>query len=56
MSTEEDRGNMNIVAGIDLGTQSLKAVLYDYEQKRIVAQASCPLDLILRSAAWLCPS
>ncbi|UTC58134.1 xylulokinase [Treponema sp. OMZ 305] len=37
---------MNIVAGIDLGTQSLKAVLYDYEQKRIVAQASCPLDLI----------
>lgn len=46
MSTKEDRGNMNIVAGIDLGTQSLKAVLYDYEQKRIVAQASCPLDLI----------
>ena len=37
---------MNIVAGIDLGTQSLKAVLYDYEQKRIAAQASCPLDLI----------
>ena len=37
---------MNIVAGIDLGTQSLKTVLYDYEQKRIVAQASCPLDLI----------
>ena len=35
-----------IVAGIDLGTQSLKAVLYDCDQKRIAAQASCALDLI----------
>ena len=35
-----------IVAGIDLGTQSLKAVLYDCNQKRIAAQSSCALDLI----------
>ena len=35
-----------IVAGIDLGTQSLKAVLYDCDQKRIAAQSSCALDLI----------
>lgn len=35
-----------IVAGIDLGTQSLKAVLYDCHQKHIAAQASCALDLI----------
>ncbi|WP_428769465.1 xylulokinase [Treponema sp. HNW] len=37
---------MNIAAGIDLGTQSLKVVLYDYEKKQIAAQASCPLELI----------
>lgn len=36
----------HIVAGIDLGTQSLKTVLYDYECKEIVAQSSCPLNLI----------
>ena len=35
-----------IVAGIDLGTQSLKAVLYNCDQKRIAAQSSCALDLI----------
>lgn len=35
-----------IVAGIDLGTQSLKTVLYDCDQKRIAAQSSCALDLI----------
>lgn len=35
-----------IVAGIDLGTQSLKTVLYDCDQKHIAAQASCALDLI----------
>lgn len=35
-----------IIAGIDLGTQSLKAVLYDCDQKHIAAQASCALDLI----------
>ena len=35
-----------IIAGIDLGTQSLKAVLYDCDQKRIAAQSSCALDLI----------
>ncbi len=37
---------MKIVAGIDLGTQSLKVVLYDYEQKIIVTQASCSLELL----------
>ena len=37
---------MKITAGIDLGTQSLKVVLYDYEEKRIAAQASCFLELI----------
>ncbi len=37
---------MNIVAGIDLGTQSLKVVLYDFKKKQIAAESSCPLDLI----------
>lgn len=37
---------MKITAGIDLGTQSLKVVLYNYEEKLIVAKASCPLELL----------
>jgi xylulokinase len=37
---------MRTVLGIDLGTQSLKAVLYDFDAKRIVATASSPLRLI----------
>ena len=37
---------MKLTAGIDLGTQSLKVVLYDYENKKIAAQTSCALDLI----------
>jgi xylulokinase len=36
---------MRTVLGIDLGTQSLKTVVYDYEAKTIVAVASVPLDL-----------
>jgi len=36
---------MKTVVGIDLGTQSLKVVFYDYKAKRVVASASAPLDL-----------
>jgi xylulokinase len=34
------------VCGIDLGTQSCKIVVYDYENKKIVAQSQAPVDLI----------
>jgi xylulokinase len=37
---------MNLTAGIDLGTQSIKVILYDYENKTIAAKSSCPLELI----------
>ena len=37
---------MKTVCGIDLGTQSCKLVIYDFEQKNIVAQSSAPVDLI----------
>lgn len=37
---------MKTVAGIDLGTQSMKVVIYDYENRKIVEKASCPLELI----------
>ena len=37
---------MKTVAGIDLGTQSMKVVLYDYENKKTVESSSCPMDLI----------
>ncbi|CAM2005493.1 xylulokinase [Acanthopleuribacter pedis] len=36
---------MRTVLGIDLGTQSLKVVFYDFVQKRQVAVASAPLTL-----------
>jgi len=36
---------MNTVLGIDLGTQSLKVVFYDYERRAVAAAASAPLDL-----------
>jgi xylulokinase len=36
---------LRTVLGIDLGTQSLKVVCYDYEAKRLAATASSPLDL-----------
>lgn len=36
---------MNTVVGIDLGTQSLKVVFYDYENREIVASESAALDL-----------
>jgi xylulokinase len=34
------------IAGIDMGTQSIKVVLYDWESKKIVAQAQHGLELI----------
>ncbi|MDR0443412.1 MAG: xylulokinase [Treponema sp.] len=37
---------MKTVCGIDLGTQSCKIVVYDYEKKSIAAQSQSPLDLI----------
>lgn len=37
---------MNSVLGIDLGTQSLKALFYDYEKREVVAAASSPLDVL----------
>ena len=36
---------MRTVAGIDLGTQSLKVVFYDFAAREIVASESAPLDL-----------
>lgn len=32
--------------GIDLGTQSIKVIIYDPDAKEILARASCPLELI----------
>ena len=40
---------MPIVLGIDLGTQSLKALIYDTETKTIVANASSPVEIIQSS-------
>ncbi|MGL4987556.1 MAG: xylulokinase [Treponemataceae bacterium] len=37
---------MKTVAGIDMGTQSLKVVLYDFETKRILASHAHPIDII----------
>lgn len=37
---------MKTVAGIDLGTQSMKVILYDYENRRTAESASCPMRLI----------
>lgn len=37
--------NMKTVVGIDLGTQSLKVVFYDYASREIVASESAALDL-----------
>ncbi|MBN1648675.1 MAG: xylulokinase [Spirochaetales bacterium] len=39
---------MKTVIGIDNGTQSTKVVFYDFEQKKIVAQASAPHELTSR--------
>ena len=37
---------MQTVCGIDLGTQSCKLIVYDYEKKNIVALSQAPVDLI----------
>ncbi|MDR1929544.1 MAG: xylulokinase [Treponema sp.] len=37
---------MKTLCGIDLGTQSCKVVLYDYENKKIAASAQAPVDMI----------
>ena len=37
---------MQTVCGIDLGTQSCKLVVYDFEKKGIVAQSQAPVDMI----------
>ena len=37
---------MKTVCGIDLGTQSCKLVIYDYEKKTIIAQSQAPVDMI----------
>ena len=37
---------MNTVMGVDLGTQSIKVIIYDFETKKIVDEKSCSLDLI----------
>ena len=36
---------MSTILGIDLGTQSLKVVFYDFEARETVAVHSAPLDL-----------
>jgi xylulokinase len=35
-----------VTAGIDMGTQSIKVVLYDCKEKRVAAQAQEPLETI----------
>jgi sugar (pentulose or hexulose) kinase len=37
---------MKTVCGIDLGTQSCKLVVYDFENKNIIAQSAAPVDMI----------
>ena len=37
---------MQTICGIDLGTQSCKVVVYDYEKKAIVAQSQSPVEII----------
>ena len=37
---------MNSVMGVDLGTQSIKVIIYQAETKQLLAQAACNLDLI----------
>ncbi len=41
---------MDTTLGIDLGTQSLKVVFYDYKARKVVASASAPLD-VMRDAS-----
>ncbi|MDR2797278.1 MAG: xylulokinase [Treponema sp.] len=50
---------MRTVCGIDLGTQSCKVLIYDYEKKSVLARAQAPVDMIAENdgtreqeAAW----
>ncbi|MCL2264926.1 MAG: xylulokinase [Treponema sp.] len=40
---------MQTVCGIDLGTQSCKLIIYDYEKKSIIAQSSAPVEIIAQN-------
>jgi len=40
---------MRTICGIDLGTQSCKIVVYDYEKKAIIAQSQAPLEIIAKN-------
>ena len=40
---------MKTVCGIDLGTQSCKLVVYDYEKKTVVARSQASLELTARN-------
>ena len=40
---------MRTICGIDLGTQSCKLVVYDYEKKAIIAQSSAPVEIIAQN-------
>ncbi|MDR2482714.1 MAG: xylulokinase [Treponema sp.] len=40
---------MKTVCGIDLGTQSCKVVIYDYEKKSVLARSQAPLELIAQN-------
>ena len=37
---------MKTFCGIDLGTQSCKTILYDYEKKKIIESSQIPIDMI----------
>lgn len=37
---------MKTAAGIDLGTQSMKVYVYDFESKKVAATATCAVDII----------
>jgi xylulokinase len=37
---------MKTVCGIDLGTQSCKVIVYDFEQKSVIAKSSSPVEMI----------
>jgi len=41
---------MKTVLGIDLGTQSLKVLFYDFEARKVVAAAASPLDVLRDSS------
>ncbi|MCL2213761.1 MAG: xylulokinase [Treponema sp.] len=40
---------MQTVCGIDLGTQSCKLIIYDFEKTKIIAQSSFPVEIIVEN-------